>query len=186
VPFPAIDFINIVGLAAWDKFQRILTIVPELQRAIEARPHGAAQYYSKTSIAILLACILTQGTEEVSANSLQRGVSHSALVAALAEVSRRLALNAGAWRDLALAQIIPPDELAGYMGKVKTNSETSAAFRERNPREPTRAKTSRARKGKTTGLRGEKSFFRTLANAAVKREKSLRHLKGRDRKEARE
>lgn len=178
MPFPSIDLTAFAGLSAWDKFQRVLTIMPALQRAIEARPHGAAQYYGKTSIAILLACVLTQGTEEVSANSLQRGVSHSALVAALVEVSRRLAQDAGAWRTLTLAQVLPADELAGYMAKVQTNVERSVAFRARDPDAPPN-KRRQGEKQTTRGLTGEKTFFRILANAAVKRDKSI---KARDRR----
>ncbi|PWN23605.1 hypothetical protein BCV69DRAFT_4710 [Microstroma glucosiphilum] len=110
--------------------------MPALQAAIEASPHGAAQTYSKTSLSVLLVCVLTQGTEEISANSLQRGVSHSALVAALLVLSRRLTQNPVAWRDLTLAQVLPAEKLAGYMAKVQKNVESSSAFRARNPNSP--------------------------------------------------
>lgn len=54
-----------------------------------------------------------------------RGVSHSALVAALLDVSRRLAQDAGAWRALTLKQLL---EFANYMAKVQTNVERSVAY----------------------------------------------------------
>lgn len=153
--------------------------MPALQSAIEANPRGV-QDYKRADVAAVIACVLTQATEEINKQALWTGAPHAPLVTALVELSRRLAADSAAWREVTLAQLLSLGDLAGYTAQRQAYARTSAAYKATHSRTSTKQQRRRPR---AQGIKGEKTFFRRLANFAVKRDKSV---KVDDRKTTRE
>lgn len=150
--------------------------MPSLQSAIEANPVGV-QDYKRAEVAAVIACVLTQATEEINNKVLWTGVPQSALVTALVELSRRLAADSAAWRELTLAQLLSPKDLYGYAARRQAYAPTSAHYKATHSRTHSRTPAKeRPRQPEVQGIRGEKTFFRRLANHAVKRDKAVRGL----------
>lgn len=178
-PFP------VFGLPAhlnkWDYFESVRNKMPQLQRAIVATSAAAVQHhYGKVDLAPVVASILSQGAGLGVMNVRLTGTSfsHRQLADALVEMSRRIDADAECWRTFSLSLFFPPADIKQYEANVAAAAEITEHYNAK-----ARAEKRPAKPRPTTGVSGEKRFFRYLAWGAVAR---LKDVKPEDRKKRQE